>query len=75
MSLQCIFFDGNVVSGEKKGTIGFSDIKKKVEEGMDILRPIPVSSILDFLNYYSKMLLKDPEAKTIDGIAFLSKKK
>lgn len=72
MSLECIFLNGKKTAGSKSQQIDFSQIKVSVEKGLSTLRPIPVTSILNFLNHYSRMLLKAQEAKEIDGIAFLS---
>lgn len=72
MALECIFLNGQVVEVDSKNNFTFSDIKKNVEEGMTLLRPLKVNQILKFLNYYSRQLIQSPEAKEVEGIAFLS---
>ena len=72
MTLESIFLDGRIVSEDMKSSYTFLDIKSKVEDGLQALRTISVNQILDFFNGYSRALIQSPNAKEIDGIAFLS---
>jgi len=48
------------------------DVAAQVREGMGSLFKMPIANILDVLQNLSRALVRDPEVKKIEGIAFLS---
>ena len=72
MALRCILLNGEIISDKLQENITFSEIKKSVEEGITVLRPISITKLLNFFNFYSRSLIHSQEAKSVDGIAFLS---
>lgn len=72
MTLECIILDGQILDEGSRTKFSFLEINEEVVKGMELIRLIPINKLLNFFNGFSRKLIQAPEAKEIDGIAFLS---
>ena len=72
MAIECILQAGKFFSRGTNYIDNFDKLSTKLKESQLKIRKIPVNSILNLINIFSRALLKEESVKEIEGIAFLS---
>lgn len=72
MTIECVIQAGKVFPRKSNYLENFSSLSNQLKKAQLKLRTIPVNSILDLLNSFSRAILKEESVKEIEGIAFLS---
>ncbi len=72
MTIECILESGTFFSRETNYIEDFNSLSERLKIAQFNLRKIPINTLLNMFNSFSRALVKDNSVKEIEGIAFLS---
>lgn len=72
MAIECVLESGSFFPRQKNYIKDFTSLSEKLKTAQFNLRKIPINTLLNLFNSFSRAILKDESVKEIEGIAFLS---